>query len=201
MIAREVLAIRALSGLTHVSVTALPAMLHFQPDRICDAVASAAENARQAGAVDILVGYADCGTGGRLKALCESRGLELLPGPHCFAIYGAESGQVGVLNEAKDEPGAFYVTDFLARQPDAFLWRPLGLDRHPDLAATYFSNYRAVVHLAQTEDEALDRSAREIARRLGLSYERRATGYGALPELLTAWAGGASTTTRRGDGL
>ena len=31
---------------------------------------------------------------------------------------------------ARDELTSFYLTDFLVRQFDAFVWKPLGLDRH-----------------------------------------------------------------------
>ena len=73
---------------------------------------------------------------------------------------------------ARDEIDAFYLTDFLARQFDAFVWEPLGLDRHPQLRDMYFGHYRKLVYLAQTDDPALDRHAQDCARRLGLAYER-----------------------------
>ena len=55
---------------------------------------------------------------------------------------------------------AFFLTDFLARQFEAFVIEPLGLDRHPELRDMYFGNYRRLVYLAQTEDEELDAKAR-----------------------------------------
>ena len=80
---------------------------------------------------------------------------------------------------------AFYLTDFLVRQFDAFVWRPMGLDRHPELRDMYFGNYTKLVYQAQTNDPALDAKAEDCARRLGLAYERRFTGYG---DLVTAMA-------------
>ena len=32
------------------------------------------------------------------------------------------------------------------------MWQGLGLDRHPELLATYFGNYRRVVLLSQRDD-------------------------------------------------
>ena len=81
---------------------------------------------------------------------------------------------------------AFYMTDFLCRQFDAFFIRPLGLDRHPELAADYFGNYEKLIYLAQTEDPALEETARGAAAMLGLAYERRFTGYGDLSPALSA---------------
>ena len=81
---------------------------------------------------------------------------------------------------------AFYLTDFLVKQFDAFVWKPMGLDRHPQLRDMLFGNYESLIYLAQTDDPALDAKAEEAARRLGLAYERRFTGYG---DLATALAG------------
>ena len=64
------------------------------------------------------------------------------------------------------------------RQFDAFVWRPMGLDRHPELRDMLFGNYRTLVYLAQTDDPGLDALAADCAARLGLASERRVTGYG-----------------------
>ena len=71
------------------------------------------------------------------------------------------------------------------RQFDAFVWRPLGLDRHPELRDTYFGNYTTLVYQAQTEDALLTAKAQECADRLGLAFERRFTGYGDLKTALS----------------
>ena len=52
---------------------------------------------------------------------------------------------------ADDEPGTFYLTDFLLRHFDRLVIRGLGLDRHPELAPQYFGNYRRLVYLAQVD--------------------------------------------------
>ncbi|MGB7270026.1 MAG: DUF1638 domain-containing protein, partial [Albidovulum sp.] len=79
---------------------------------------------------------------------------------------------------------SFYLTDFLVRQFDAFVWKPIGLDRHPELRDMYFGNYEKLVYQAQTNDPALDAKAKECAARLGLAFERRSTGYGDLQTTL-----------------
>lgn len=173
-LAREVLALREANGWDHLDLQCLPAILHNHPERIVPAVEAAVTDAR--GRYEsVFVVYADCGTGGLLQAACERLGVAMIEGPHCYAFFeGVEAFA------ARNEMTAFYLTDFLVRQFDAFVWRPLGLDRHPELRDAYFGNYEKVVHLAQVDDPALAAVARECAERLGLEFERRLTGYGDL---------------------
>ena len=51
----------------------------------------------------------------------------------------------------------------------------------------YFGNYKRLVYQVQRDDPALDEKARDCARRLGLEYERRFTGYGDLEKTLLEW--------------
>ena len=81
---------------------------------------------------------------------------------------------------AEEEPGTFYLTDYLVRHFDRLVIEGLGLDRHPELRDDYFGNYTAVLYLAQTEDPALEAEARAAAERLGLAYRYRFTGMGGL---------------------
>ena len=101
----------------------------------------------------------------------------MVEGPHCYAFF---EGNDTFLARAETEFTAFYLTDFLVRQFDAFVWRPMGLDRHPELRDMYFGNYTKLVYQAQVHDPALDAKAKDCAARLGLEYERRFTGYGDL---------------------
>lgn len=181
MLAREILAVKARSGLGHLDLTCLPAELHYHPDRIPAAVEKAVAQARAEGYGGILVGYADCGTGGLLDAVCARLGVERLAGPHCFALY---QGLPAFEALGDGDMTAFYMTDFLCRQFDAFFIRPLGLDRHPELARDYFGHYERLVYLAQTDDPALSKVAEDAAAMLGLAYERRLTGYGDLAPAL-----------------
>ena len=179
-LAREVLALKELNGWDHLDLTCLPAILHNHPDRITEAAREAISKHRDAYA-QIFLAYADCGTGGGLEAMCREEGVEMIAGPHCYSFFSgnaafAEAGEVT----------SFYLTDFLARQFDTFVVKPLGLDRHPELAEMYFGNYEKLVYLAQTEDPGLDTKAEAAAEALGLAYERRQTGYGDLTTVMTA---------------
>jgi len=181
-LAREVLALIRLNGWTQFDLQCLPAILHNHPEKITGAVEEAV--ARHGGAYEkVFVLYADCGTGGLLAAACERLGIGMLAGPHCYSFFDGNAAF-----EARGEVTAFYLTDFLTRQFDAFVWRPLGLDRHPELLEMYFGNYETLVYLAQTEDAGLTAKASEAAARLGLPFERRFTGYGDLAAQLEALA-------------
>ena len=181
-LAREILALRRLNGWDHMDLQCLPAKLHLWPDRIPDAVEAAVVEARPRYRA-IFVAYADCGTGGMLQARCDALGVEMIAGPHCYSFF---DGNETFAARGDAEMTAFYLTDFLVRQFDAFVWKPMGLDRHPELRDMVFGNYERLVYLAQTEDPALDRLAEDAADRLGLAYERRFTGYGDLPASLRA---------------
>ncbi len=183
-LAREILDLKAAGGWDHVDLTCLPAILHNHPDRITAAVEAAVTKHRDAYA-RIYVVYADCGTGGQLAAACARLGVEMMAGPHCYAFY---EGAARIAARPDDEVTAFYLTDFLARQFDAFVWKPLGLDRHPELREAYFGNYTKLVYLSQTDDAGLIARARDCAARLGLGFEHRATGYGDLAPALRQWA-------------
>ena len=177
-LAHEILALRASNGWDHLDLQCLPAIYHNHPERIIPAI-RAAVLAHQGSYQRIFVVYADCGTGGQLQAACAEMGIEMIAGPHCYSLFTG--------NEAfaqAEEMTAFYLTDFLARQFDAFVWHPLGLDRHPELRDTYFGNYKALVYLAQTEDAALTAKAEGIAKRMGLTFIHRRTGYGDLTSAL-----------------
>ncbi|MDP3263878.1 MAG: DUF1638 domain-containing protein [Tabrizicola sp.] len=183
-LAHEVLALKAANGWHHLDLQCLPAKLHLWPDRITPAVEAAVLEAR--GQYDsIFVVYADCGTGGQLFEKCKELGVEMVEGPHCYSFF---EGNAAFADHADTEFTAFYLTDFLVRQFDAFVWKPMGLDRHPQLRDMYFGNYTKLVYQAQVNDPALDAKAEDCARRLGLAYERRFTGYGDLAPALAAAA-------------
>jgi len=194
-LAREILALKAANGWDHLDLHCLPADLHLRPERIPDAV-EALVRARRDGYESILVVYADCGTGGLLAARCAALGVEMVAGPHCYAFF---AGNDTFAAWTEHEITAFYLTDFLVRQFDAFVWRPMGFDRHPELIDMMLGNYEKLVYLAQTDDPELDRQAAAAAARLGLDYERRLTGYGDLSaELARAAARFAIVSPSRG---
>ena len=177
-LAREILALKSMNGWDHLDLHCLPANLHNTPDAIPDAVERAVLE-RRADYDTVFVVYADCGTGGLLQARCEKLGVEMVQGPHCYSFFEGNAAF-----EANGEITSFYLTDFLVRQFDAFVTKPLGLDRHPQLREMYFGNYEKLVYQAQVNDPALDAKAEDCAAKLGLAYERRFTGYGDLATTL-----------------
>ena len=104
-----------------------------------------------------------------------------IAGPHCYAFL---SGTDEFLARGDADMDAFFLTDFLAKQFEAFVIEPLGLDRHPELRDDYFGHYKRLVYLVQVEDAALEAKARAAAERLGLAFEKRITGYGDLADFV-----------------
>jgi Protein of unknown function (DUF1638) len=187
-LARELVDLTRRAGLPRVDLTCLPANLHNRPGRIPEAVRTRIARARAEGYDRIFVAYADCGTGGLLDRVLEDEGVARLAGAHCYEVY---AGREAFAELADEEPGTFYLTDFLVRNFDGLVVRGLGLDRHPELLSIYFGNYRRLVYLAQTDDETLSERARAAADHLGLAYERRPVGLGELRTSIAdfAWQG------------
>ena len=180
-IAREILAINEILSWDKISIKCLPAIYHNHPEKITPAVIDVVKNNKQK-YQKIYVAYADCGTGGMLEKACKDLGVEMIQGPHCYSFFE------GNINFAKRlNPTAFFLTDFLARQFDAFVWSPLGLDKHPELIDAYFGNYTKLVYLAQTNDEVLKKKAAECAKKLNLEFEYKLTGYGDLKNTFIKW--------------
>jgi hypothetical protein len=175
-LAREVLALK----LDHIDVACLPAQLHNHPQRIPEAMRVKIRANREA-YDEILCLYGDCGTGGELDRVLEEEDVRRIEGPHCYAFYAGDEVFSRLMEE---EPGTFFLTDFLARHFDALVIRGLGLDRFPELRDDYFGNYRRLVHLAQFDDPDLEAKARAAAERLGLAYERHFTGLDGVSRFL-----------------
>lgn len=179
-LAREILDLKAANGWDHLELTCLPANLHLYPDKITAAVRDAVTKHKDSFDT-VFVVYADCGTGGQLQKACDDLGVEMISGPHCYSFF---EGNDRFAKTAEHEITTFYLTDFLVRQFDAFVIKPMGLDRHPELRDMYFAHYEKLVYQAQTDDPALTAKAQRCAQRLGLSFERRFTGYGDLSTAL-----------------
>ena len=184
-LAPELVELTRRAGLPQMDLTCLPASLHNRPERIPGAVAARIRRARADGYERIFVAYADCGTGGMLDRVLEQEGVARLEGAHCYEVY---AGRAAFAALADQEPGTFYLTDFLVRNFDRLVIRGLGLDRHPELLPLYFGNYRRLLYLAQVDDPALTSRARDAADTLGLAFERRLTGLGELAPAITAFA-------------
>jgi hypothetical protein len=192
-LAVELVELTRRAGLPAMDLTCLPASLHNRPERIPGRVRARIRRARADGYDRIFVAYADCGTGGLLDRLLESEGVARLEGAHCYEIYAGRAAFAALSDE---EPGTFYLTDYLVRNFERLVVRGLGLDEHPELLSTYFGNYRRLVYLAQADDPALTSRAEAAAADLGLAFERRLVGLGELAPAIAAFsAAGASDRT------
>ncbi len=180
-LAAEADAVLKQGGLDHVKLTCLPAKLHNTPQKIPELLR--AKIREHQGAFErILVLYGDCGTAGGIDSVLEEEGASRIAGAHCYEFY-AGSREFEILSD--EEPGSFYLTDFLVRHFDRLVWEGLGLDRHPDLLPLYFGNYRRLVYLAQSPTDDLRYKAEEAAKRLGLDFEKRNTGLTGITSFLS----------------
>lgn len=177
-LAREVLALNEKHN-WGADVYGLPVLLHNEPDRIPPAIKERIEQIR--GEYErIVVVYGDCGTSGSLDQLLAHEGIQRVAGPHCYEMYANGSFE-GLM---ADQPGTFFLTDYLVGSFDHLVLEGLGIDKNPQLRDDYFKNYTRVVYLAQREDPALQQRAKWAADSLGLPLEIRQTGYGLLEERL-----------------
>ncbi len=133
----------------------------------------------------IFIGYADCGTGGKIDSLLDEFDVQRLPGAHCYEFFAGKQTFAEIMEE---EIGSYFLTDFLVKAFEKLVWQGMKIDRHPELLPIYFKHYKKLVYLAQSENLELQTQAHEIAGRLGLVYEKRVTGYGELEHSLAALA-------------
>ena len=181
-IAHELVALQRRNQWAHVRIQCLPADLHNTPDQIPETVRKTLEKYSSSYA-HIFLAYADCGTGGALDSVLEEYGVERLPGAHCYEFF---TGSSLFSQLSEEEPGTFYLTDFLVQNFDRLVKKGLGLDRHPQLMSSYFGNYRSVTYLAQTHSEELLAMARQQAEYLGLEFRQQHTGLAPLNLVLKA---------------
>ena len=162
-----------------VDVHPVPALLHNRPERIPAAVA--AEVDKLSGSYDqVAVAYGDCGTYGELDRILDGSGIARLAGQHCYELIARDE----VLEALEEEPGTYFLTDFLARTFEHTVMKELGLDRHPELRDDYFGNYTRVMWLAQRPTLGTKLAAERAAAALGLPLEVREVGDAGLERAL-----------------
>lgn len=164
-----------------VDVHPLPALLHNRPEEIAPRVLD--ELAGVSRSYDrVAVAYADCGTYGALDAALAGSGVARLEGAHCYDLFAREE----VRDALEEEPGTYFLTDFLARTFEHTVMRELGLDRHPELRDDYFGHYRRVLWLAQRPTLGTRLAAERAAAALDLPLEVLAVGDAGLERALEA---------------
>ncbi|RME69925.1 MAG: DUF1638 domain-containing protein [Chloroflexi bacterium] len=158
-----------------VDLKALPAQHHMTPLKITADLDRMLQDLRD-GYQRVIVVYGECGATG-IDRVLEKHGAVRVSGPHCYDMYLGEATFQQLMEE---EPGTFFLTDWLLRAYEKAVLRGLGLDRYPELLKDYFGNYRKLVYLSQSPNEKLLQKAQSIASAMGWDFEHRHTGYGDL---------------------
>jgi hypothetical protein len=154
-----------------IDVHPIPALLHNRPERIAPSLDRSIQNLQ--GRYDALaVAYADCGSYGAIDEVADEHGISRLTGEHCYDVFARDEVRAAL----EDEPGTYFLTDFLARTFAHTVVRELGLDRHPELRDDYFRNYTRVLWLAQRPTPATRAAAQRAADRIGLPLHELAVG-------------------------
>ena len=183
-LAKEISTLIRLNGWSHLKTRYLPAILHNTPEKITEQLRMILQSS-QTKFSKIFIGYADCGTGGKIDSLLDEFNVQRLPGAHCYEFFTGKQTFAEIMEE---EIGSYFLTDFLVKAFEKLVWQGMKIDRHPELLPIYFKHYKKLVYLAQSENQELQTQAYEIAGRLGLVYEKRFTGYGELEHSLATLA-------------
>ncbi len=168
-----------------VEIRALPPQLHNRPERIAAAVDA---ELRSLDCDRLAVAYADCGTYGALDEVLREHGATRLQGDHCYDVLARDE----VREALAEEPGTYFLTDFLVKTFDSSVARPLRL---PELRDAYFANYTRVLWLAQEPTPELLVQAEHAAELMGLRLEVREVGTDGLERQLEQLVGSSDSMT------
>ena len=158
-----------------VDLKALPALHHMTPLKITADLDMMLTEVRTE-YERVIVVYGHCGATGIDEVLAKHKVVRI-SGPHCYEMY---AGTAQFEQMMAEEPGTFFLTDWLLRAYEKAVIGGLGLDKHPQLASLYFGNYRRLVYLSQEPTEKLLAKAQTIANTMGWEFEHRPVRYGEL---------------------
>lgn len=179
-IAKEILQIIKINNIESTfDLQCIPAILHNHPEKIAPLLKQKIEE-NKPNYDKIIVGFGDCGSGGKIQNVCKTHGVEYIDSPHCYAfLYSNEKFD----KLASKNLGTFYLTDYLARHFNSLI--KVGMLRNNDkLKQMFFQNYTDLVYLSQTDDKKIEQHAIDAAEYLGLKYSRVHTGYGELQNFI-----------------
>jgi hypothetical protein len=162
-----------------VDIHGISAYHHLEPKKIVvDVDAKLAELTTRYERVVVV--YGDCGTFGALDAVIAKYPAVRPAGMHCYEWFAGDDFP----RLQDEEPGAYFLTDWLVANWEQAVIRGLGLDRYPDLKQTYFQHLTSLLYFRQRLDPKLLARAMEISEYLGVPLEVRDTGTGPLERVL-----------------
>ena len=176
-LAREIRAVIEPNGCPAYRLTCLPAKLHNRPQLIPEAVRRKIRARRGRSAHDLLRLWRLRHRAASSTACSRRKASSALPGAHCYAFYaGLEA--FDALHE--EEPGTFYLTDFLARHFERLIDRGPRPRSAPGTLRRLFPPLSPPRLPAPGPSPALVEHARAASAFLKLPLEIRETGFGLL---------------------
>jgi hypothetical protein len=160
-----------------VDVHGVSAFDHLDPTRLVDDVDERLDQLSQR-YQRVVVVYGDCGTGGRLDEVIARHPAVRPAGVHCYEWFAGND----FTRIVAEQPGTYFLTDWLVRNWQVAVLHGLGLDRYPWLKDTYFRHLTHLLYLQQRP--GLEEEAEAIAHYLGLPLEIRRTGTDPLEGVL-----------------